>query len=327
MPLGSGPPRSSPWFEWPDVLVNICLYLPLGLILARDGVRITRLAALCALVSGTIELLQATVIPGRRGSPADVVTNLAGALAGFGLYSAARHLRRSRVRGRLVAAGAVAALPVCCWAVSGVLLGPSPPATESWWGQWAHRLTGMEQFRGSIVSVSFLGRPMPDNRLDSTGMLRDEARAGALSLDITFLSGGITRGPTELAGVADGNGNFVISLEQLGDDLLISWWSRGAALGLHPPRVAISGAVRAAPGERLRLRASVTGSWVRTSVERADSIHANALRLTPLIGWMNLISAHEILAGAQPLFNLLWMLGCVGYLILAVRVLRTFAGG
>jgi VanZ family protein len=323
VPLGGAPPQQAWHFEWSDFLVNLCLYLPLGVLLAREDVKLVRIALIALLLSGTVELLQATVIAGRRGSPADVLSNVAGALAGLALYRAVLRLRESRSRSGFVAAGAIAALPVVFWLASGALLAPWPPGTRDWYGQWSHHFEGTEPFHGSLLSVSFLGRPVPDHWLGPNEAWIAAARRGPLTLEVTLLSGGTTGGNTHLASVANGEGGFVIGLSQNGDDLLLSWWSRGTALGLRFPQFKFPGAAHGAKGERLAIHATVTRSTASASVQSDSGTQASSRRLTPFTGWRTLLPSRELSPEAQRLFDVVWTLGLAGYVLLVVRLLRS----
>src|SRR4051794_9178020 len=65
-----------------DLVLNVVLFAPLGAGLVASGLS-TRRAALIALgASIVIELLQATVIPGRFASFTDIVANTTGGFAG-----------------------------------------------------------------------------------------------------------------------------------------------------------------------------------------------------------------------------------------------------
>jgi VanZ family protein len=323
MPVGGNPPRSFPRFEPADILINLCLYLPLGLLLAARATSVPGIAILSVVLSATIELLQTGVIPGRRGSLVDVAANLAGAMLGLGLYRAAGRIRRSRSKLTRAAAAGIVGLPGVLWIISGSLLAPSPPSSPEWWGQWAHRFPETEPFRGTILAVSFLGHPVPDSRLDSTATLRAEAgRVAELTLEVSLLAGGSAEGPTHLAGIADGKGASVIRLDQLGEDLSLSWRSRGASLGLRAPRLVFPGVLSQSRGERVTIHASVTRSRGTASIRSETGLREEAQRLSALTGWRSLIPTRGLSHDAQRAFDVVWTAILLGYLLLAARMLQ-----
>jgi len=303
VPLGVVPPRFGNRLDPADILVNLALYFPLGAVLGLERKPWTRIALVALLVSGPIEMLQGTVISGRRGSLVDVGGNVSGALLG---------------RVWLGAPAALLATPVLAWLASGPALRPHPPTTSQWWGQWAHHFEGTEPFQGSILDVRLLSRPIPDGPLDSTAALLREARRGGLTLEVRLLAGGVTRGLTHLAGVSDGAGHVVISLEQTGDRLQLSWNSLGASIGLRRPRFNVEGALAAARGQPLTIRTEVTKSRATVRVEGSGGRVQEALRLTPIAGWRSLIPTRGFPAAVQRLLGLTWTLCCLGYLLLSV---------
>jgi len=322
VPLGSGAPRFHWRIEIPDVLVNLVLYFPLGFLLARRGWSLGRIVVLGAVVSGAVELLQGTLIAGRRGSPVDIAVDVAGATLGaaaLGAWQRAVGPRHTWVRGPLAV---LLCLPMLGWLGSGWLLAPDPPDTPHWYSLWAQQYLDTEPFRGSLLEVRLQGREVPDGVLDGVPALRADALANALRLDITILSDGPTAGPTQLASIGDRRDGTVIGVEQVNNDLMLYWASRGSALGLRPPRLTFADAGRARRGERLTIRASVTRSKAGISVLGTAGEHSEERSLTPLTGWRNLIPSRELSAPAQRLFDLVWTLALVGYALVAVRVLR-----
>ena len=323
IPLGSAPSRVSLWLEWSDLLVNLALFLPLGLALASQPTPLGRVALLALAMSTAIELLQATLIPGRRGSPVDILANTAGALAGALLYRAFLAARRAPGPASTGYVAAVLLLPVLAWLACGVLLAPAAPRQGIWWGQWAHHFEDTEPFRGTIRSVRFLGRPVPDGPVDSMAPFLAEAAQGVFSLEVTLLSGGTTTGPTHLASVATGTGYALIGLEQRGDDLLLRWRSRAAEFGLRRPQMTFPGALRSAQGESLRVQAIVTPTRAGATVERGGERREAERRLTLVTGWRTLIPTSALRASVQTLFDVIWTLCLVGHLLFALRVLRS----
>lgn len=322
VPVGVGPPRFFWGFDWSDLVVNLGLYLPLGLLLARAELPTLRISAIAILLSVSIELLQATVIPGRRGSPVDGAVNLLGALAGMGCYRAAFRLRAARTRRAMTLAAVGLGVPIALWTASGPPLAPHSPNTPVWWGQWAHLFGGTVPFRGSILSVELFDHAVPDGPNDSTAVLEAAARRGPLRLEVTLRSGGPSEGLTHLASVADGVGRFVIGLEQTGRDLLLSWRSRGGALGLRDPWLVFPGALAAAEGERVTVLAGVSATRASIAVIDGSGRHEATRLLSPVTGWRNLIPTRGVSATTQRWFDLVWAAGLAGYVALAVSVLR-----
>jgi VanZ family protein len=306
-PLGNQPPRFDGGVDLADVVVNIALFFPLGLLLGRTGHRWAAAAGWSLLLSTSVELIQGSVVPGRRGSPADIAANVSGALAGA-LWQ--------RTPGFIVA------MPVLAWPGFGAALHPAPSRTRQWWGQWSHRFAGTEPFHGTILDVRFAGHPVPNGRLASTAALVDTAEASGLALEVTLRSGGTSEGLTHLAGISDGQGHTIIAIEQAGNDLLLSWRSRGAGLGLRSPRITFAGALRAPRGERLEIRATVKGGSATIRVLAESASYTAAQQLTMLAGWRNFIPSGRLGPAAARWLDAAWTLGFLAYLLLAFSAIR-----
>ncbi len=309
IPIGTAPPRFETRFEPADALVNLALFAPLGFALARAGRRRVRVLLAALALSASIELLQGLLIPGRRGSGADVVLNTAGAVAGSFLPGAPAFLL---------------AFPLAGWLASGPALRPSAPRTGQWWGQWAHHFGGTVPFSGKILSVRFQHREIPDGPLDSTALLISEVRRLGPALDVSLVAAERQSGVAHLAGVSDGAGHAVIAVEQAGSDLLLTWRSLGAAAGLRPAKAVFPGALASAPGDTLHIHALVRKGVAELSVEDGARTVAERRRLTPLAGWRNLVAVPALTRRAEILLTALWTSGAA---LLAWFFLRSFRRG
>ena len=322
VPIGGSAPRINWRLELPDVLVNLALYFPLGYLLAKRGWRHLRVLLIAGAGSGFIELLQATLIAGRRGSPGDVLVNALGAALGAAVqgYSLRLAARGWPARHR-AAAAALLSLPALAWLGSGLLLAPDPAASPVWFGQWAHHFADTEPFLGQVLSVRLQDRPLPDGPVSGFPPLRG---GGELRFEATVLSGGPTGGPASVASVADPSERRLIGMEQRNQDLTVYWSSHARRLGLRPAMVTFADAARARPGERLLIRAEVSGRRVRLNVAGPAGTREWTRALTPLAGWRSLIPTRELTESEQRLFDLVWALALLGYVLIAGRVLRSF---
>jgi len=303
VPIGSAPPRFDSRLDLADALVNIALFFPLGLILERSGWRRSRVLLLALTLSVAIELLQGFLIAGRRGSALDVACNLAGALTGFSWRWTP---------------SAMLALPLLPWIASGALLRPAAPKTPTWWGQWAHAFEGTTPFEGRVLSLTLLGHPVPDGPIDSTARLTGRAESDGLSLQVDLVAGKPTEALTHLAGVSDGEGHVIIALEQSGSDLILTWWSRGASLGLRPPRARFPALLAVDAGERVRLAAEIRPGSASVAAEAPELHVRRTLRFTPMSGWRNLVAFPSSRAAWQRLVTALWTGLGAGYAAIVV---------
>ncbi len=144
-----------------DSILNVALFVPLGVSLGRDRRRIgvALLVGLC--LSLGIEFAQ-LYVPGRHASLADLLWNATGAGTGAALFLAVRaQTRRPGIRfGPWPWLGGVALLLVAF----GALTVPSRTRVD-YWGQWTPDLGSMPQYRGRVLSAELNGEPMGSRRL------------------------------------------------------------------------------------------------------------------------------------------------------------------
>ena len=306
-PLPGAPPRFELRFDLADALVNLALFLPLGAALRSAGWRRGRILVASLLLSLRIELTQGTLVPGRRGNPFDPVFNTVGAAAGIWLPGLP---------------AAVLALPALAWLGSGPLLLPCVPDTRQWWGQWAHHFGGTVPYTGRVRGVTFAGSPAPDDALDSTRVLRARALRDGWMLRVDLTSGAPPAGVAHLAGIADGEGNFLIAFEQRERELLITWRSRGACAGLRPVRWVVPVVLPESPGAPFTLEARVRGLRAEVSMLGPDETITRSLWLMPWAGWRSLVAGPAPSRAIDLAWSGLWSLAGLGALVLWLRRVR-----
>jgi hypothetical protein len=243
--------------------------------------------------SGTIELLQGFVVPGRRGSPADLALNVLGAIAGF-------HAFRAR--------WIVAALALLAWLLSGPALAPCPPETPAWWGQISHHFGGTEPFTGRILTARVHGQAIPDNAMPETPVLVERARREGFVVEVDLIVGLPADTRAHLAGISDGQGHTIISLEQAGEDLLVQWHSRASCAGLRPARTLLPGAFSGTgPGDTVRVRAGVDARAARLQSTSPHALKTRTLRLLPPAGWRSFYALPRPRSTAELGLTALWI--------------------
>lgn len=222
-----------------DAVLNLLLFVPLGVGLGLARVPAIRAVALALGLSLVVELLQLTVIPGRDPSLRDLVTNTAGGAAGhfLGWHWRAILLPRPRLAWRL--AGGARLGWVVVNLVAGWLLAPSLPEKPEWVIAGTH-VGGFVDFRGRLLSWSLATRP-PDSE-GHGGAPRNRALAGA---GVAMRPGKAIEGHVvPVLTVAEREGVFPFMLAMEGDDLLLRMRSRAGALRLMSPAARFPRAIR-----------------------------------------------------------------------------------
>ena len=267
-----------------DVLLNLALFIPLGIGLAGLRRSFRFAVATAFLVSLSVELLQYTVVVGRDATLSDLLTNTAGGAAGWLLAARSALLlapgRRLAVRLTL-AAGAIwlAGYLTSAWA-----LHPAPPG-GGYWGQWAHDFGGRGTFAGKVRRVSLNGHSLPDGPLAATPDIRARIASGDFDLAVEATSGRKWEDNAQIFGLANDAGDIVLEWRQKGRDYEFTLRSRASVLRLHSPELLLPGAAPERAGEPVTLRAAWRGGVITASAETAGRTTTRRLVLAPSGNW------------------------------------------
>ena len=224
-----------------DFILNVLLFMPLGLVQAWRGGRFWTTTIFGLLLSMAIEISQLW-IPGRFPSLDDLLSNTLGAALGFLAWRAIPVLLdppapRRASWARRAALGAVLAQ------VIGVLLAQPALTRDIWFGQWAPDLGNLPPYQGRIIAATIGSLPVPSQRLDNGPAARDSLLAGA-ALTVSFTSAP-TRNRSIIFSIADAHQRMNLVLFARGHDARLHTRTIGEAAGLSPVEVT---APRALPG-------------------------------------------------------------------------------
>lgn len=288
-----------------DAILNVALFLPLGVVLGGIGRAAVVAVVAGAAVAGGIELLQ-TLLPGRHPSLADVVLNATGAGLGTLVYALAATRVRSDAesapgrRGRLWG-GAVGA----CFLAAGVLLTPHAP-DDDYWGQWMPDLGWMPQYDGVVLSAELNGRPMPSRRLD-----RERPHRRLLEGDWE-LEGRIVVGPppeavSPILSVYDGRQREALLVGAHRDALVFREWTIGKRLRFDAPDVRVPGAFAPLqPGDTTSIGA---GRAAGTTCLWLGETERCGVGVTPGRTWGLLLFVEGPPEPFREVTDLLWLVG------------------
>lgn len=293
-----------------DAVLNVLLYLPLGIGLAMAGVRARRAIPMMIVMSATIEFVQWRVLAGRDGAIGDVLTNSIGGAAGFLIGS---HLGLFLVPSALTGA-ALLMVWMCAWLgvqfASSFALHPRPTDAK-YYGQLARPLGDELPYPGKVLRVSLDAVPLPDWGLPHSHeafLALDDARGAAI--DVLLESRRNPPGFAPIARVLDEHQleEFMLGAER--GDLLFSIRTGAAILRLRPVVFrARSLLVRSTMGrstgvDTLQLRARYAPPLLSLGVADAGSTREQAMRVSSAAGW-RLITPIDTSADGSPISNLL----------------------
>lgn len=299
-----------------DLVLNVALFIPLGMAARKAGLRTVPTVLLAAALSLGVEAAQLAVVSGRTASPWDIAANTAGALVGAE-----------------IPIGVLFIVIACGWVGSGWLLAPAPPRNAIWWGQIAHRFPTTGRYSGTIASARINGLEIPDGRFNEleTGILNTWAAAGTLDLAVTTTPPVTTSSRrAQLVSLVDGRGGEIFGLWQRGDRLEVTWNSRGSALGLYRGRVLTASILSdtTAP-QPIHLAVQLTRGRVVVNYHQGTDNGKNRsyhLRLGPWEGWRLLwpftMAAPELAA----VITWLWTIGSAAAALIGLGYIAKAVG-
>ncbi|MCH7935084.1 MAG: VanZ family protein, partial [Gemmatimonadetes bacterium] len=160
-----------------DGILNVLLFVPLGIALMAATGNARRVVVLAMTLSIGIEILQG-MIPGRYPTLGDVVYNTVGGATGITLaMSAKRLLQPSRRMAGFLTVGAGTASAAILFA-GGVLMAPSFLSTV-YYGQWTADLHYMEAYEGQVLEASLGSMFLGSERTSDPELAVELLRSGA----------------------------------------------------------------------------------------------------------------------------------------------------
>jgi hypothetical protein len=285
-----------------DLVGNLLLFAPLGIGLAIAGVRRRTAVWLGAGLSLVLELLQLTVVPGRDPALTDLVANTLGTFAGAVVGAHWRALlfpsRRASDRLSVASAGAyLAVIAGLCWA-----LGPSLPE-----GSWYLERGIGTRLRpsGRVIDARASNEPVVGDTMTSVPSVRRDLLSGAR----VSVTAAVAPGPgqaTSLIQIITPSLDNVITIDRRGDDAAFFSRMRASALRLQRVGVKLPAFFASSIGDTVRLSGARVGPRLEISGARNGRSSANALLLTPAMGWALFVPVPAGLAGPLPYAGVAW---------------------
>ncbi len=266
-----------------DTVLNLLLFVPLGVILADTGRGVLKALAMGVLLATCIELLQ-HFIPGRYSNLGDVLDNGMGAGVGALLWiSRTRWLPGASRATTWLRNFAVLLVPVVVFGF-GRLMRPAWPS-EPYWGQWTPDLGFMEQYDGSVVHARLDSIPLPSHRIPAGRHPRD-ILAGDWDMQVTAVKGPAPGSLAPILNIYDGKHREVTMLGAVGEDLVYRERSWARVLRFDQPDLRVPGVMaHAAVGDTVRLSVHRVGPKRCLSFD----VHRVCLGFTPGRAWSLLL--------------------------------------
>lgn len=291
-----------------DLLYNMALFVPLGLLLARTGMSAPQALLLAAGLSWGIELVQ-LFVPGRDPSFSDVVANSLGGALGVPLSRAPEFFQRAtKTHWRLVAwsyaALGMGATALGAWVVT------VPVPESDFYVQWLPQRFGYVRFRGDLQSFQVNGVVLDSAARVPAGTFPAEFFEQGPDARLRLTAGAHISGMAMIARLALEHGEFLM-LGRQADALAVRYRTRAPQIGIRSPILALDGAFTDDPAAELEIRAikrhddvelyATTLSGASTSIARHD-------RLTAARFWATLLPFERAFGSLALLGDVLWVM-------------------
>jgi glycopeptide antibiotics resistance protein len=247
-----------------DLLLNVVLFMPLGVAFSRRGHSRTRIFLLALLLSTTIELVQ-FFIPGRDPSVSDVFANTCGAVLGALVASNANSWLASRAPpalvSRLCRTASVLAVLMCL--ITGLLLNPAYP-DSAYFSLWTPDLGHLVPYRGRVLSATLDGEPIGDGPIHASDRIRAALEApDGFALEVRAIAGPEPDGLSPLFAIFDEQRREILLLGQDREDLVLRLRSRANDARLDRPELRVrAGAWRQADTVSVSILARAGRYWI-----------------------------------------------------------------
>lgn len=294
-----------------DVVLNVVLFVPLGVGLALYGLRGKHAIPTAFALSALIEIAQ-LFIPGRDATIGDVLTNTLGAAIGFAACRYARAWLRPSPR---IAAGLIA-----CWcaiwltiqAASNFEFAPAIP-DAAYYGQLARFLGNRAVFRGRVLSAGADEIVIPNTAFADSRPIQRSLRNGA-TIAATVIPAGPTPGIAAIVRVADSEQREILLLAQSGTSLVFGIRTGAAILRIRPPLFSVPGVF---PGGQVgggvldsgivRVSGRYATRQVRLNSQTGSAIRDQVVHPTASLGWTGLLPFQWLIEGTRSEVVLGWI--------------------
>jgi VanZ family protein len=296
-----------------DAVLNVILFVPLGVGLALSGIRGKYALIWVFALSALIETAQLFLISGRDSSIGDVLTNTLGGALGFAIV----HLHSLWLRpppriARNLAIG-WATLWLIIQVVSNYGFTLSLPHSE-YYGQIARELGDFAVFRGTVLSARIDDVPIPNTAIDDSRGVERLLLSGA-TIAVTVVPAQSTRKIAPIVRVAGAGRREIFLLAQEGDRFIFGVRTGAADLRARRPFFALSGVFPAGvpgdstPHDTLTLTARYAASVVRIHAYESSKSSGVVIPINASLGWTLWLPFQWVIEGTrvERVISLIWI--------------------
>jgi hypothetical protein len=283
-----------------NAVLNVFLFVPLGVGFGIYRTNWKRAVVLGAALSTAIELLQFLIIPGRYSTVGDVITNTIGTAVGFALgrYAAALVRPSPLIAKKLTLGWGLIWLGLQIVSNYGFLTN-FPDA--KYYGQLARSLGSFDVFRGLVKLASIGSITIPNTALQNSQAVRQLLRADS-ALQTTVIPASATKSVAPIVRIADNRGREIAIIAQNGTDLVFGLRTGASLLKLRPTLFAATNVFPArANGDSapLQLRATHSPRAVMLDAESRTLARHFSIPFRGSLGWIFWLPSQWFLRGTR----------------------------
>jgi len=298
-----------------DVVLNIALFIPLGVGLALSGVRWTRAVLFACGLSMSVETAQLLFIAGRDASIGDVITNTVGGGLGFALASNSERWLRPDYRGALGLSLGWALAWLSIQAITAFAFALSIPDSR-YYGQIARALADFAVFRGAVLRTSIDEIPISDTLVVRSDSVRQNLLEGG-TVHVLAVPAQPTTEVAPLLRIVDEQSREILLLAQDDQDLVFGVRTGASILRLRPPFFDLPGAFadrpiqHTGPADTIALTGRYDGREAHLTARAGLANRELRMRMSGSLGWTLLMPFQWALqhSPAEFFFSWLWMAG------------------
>jgi hypothetical protein len=303
-----------------DSVLNVLLFLPLGIGLALSGMPWNRAVLTACVLSLTVETAQFLVVPGRDATLGDVLTNTVGGALGFVVARNAGVWLRPAPRTAAILALAWSTIWLTIQGISSFALAPSIPVSR-YYGQIAPKLGDFALFPGRVLAARIDDVAITDTQLNEIDSVGPRLLRGA-TISATVIPDGSTSDIAPIVRVEDNELEQIVLLAQDEQSLLFGVRTRAAILRLRPPLFAMAGVFRDSVSKKnfsgvakrsysatdpLRLTGSYDGREARLTVRTDSGSIERRVPVSSSLGWTLVLPFRWSLEDTRTEFVVSWI--------------------
>jgi hypothetical protein len=286
-----------------SAILNILLFVPLGIGLAISKFSGKRAVTLMFALSALIETAQLLLIPGRNATIGDVLTNSLGGALGFAVARYVCILLRPSPRMAVVLSVGWAAAWLAIQTAFSFGFAPALPRSQ-YYGEITRGLGDAEPFSGRVLSARIADIVVPDMRFSNSSRVRELLKAGA-TLTTTLSPPRSADAMTPIVRIADGSEREILVLAQNFTDMIFGVRTGAAALRVRPPKFAFADVFAIVPPDNKGLSTnaltvsagySAREAWMNAN---SGSSHARRIPVSTALGWTMLLPFEWFIEGTN----------------------------